>query len=435
MNRTVCVSTILALAGTALAQPADPVEPAPADETVTAEPAKAEPEAPAPAPETPAAAPATTAAWANAADDEGGADSLQIHGWASQGAMLSTGNNYLANTKRGSFEFFEAGLNVTKELGSNLRAGVQIFAQDLGPIGNYSPILDWAYVDYQLRPWLGIRAGHFKMPLYLYSDQLDADMSRTSVLMPQSVYDQHFRDVLAAVSGVSIYGKVELGAAGSVDYDAYAGTLFIQPRGSDYDVENLVGTRVVWNTPVPCLRATGHVLYGNFHEKYPLDSATVDAVEMSGAAPADWDGSMTVDYNNWTMSGGGLECSTDKLTITAEASAWRSSLEFNPAIQSTVAFRELRAYAQAAYRITDRLSTSLYTSIYRDSTADNDPSDPGNHQYDTAVSVRYDATLNLLVKAEAHAIEGYGLTESSLNRGMERTSRWGMFLLKTTLNF
>jgi hypothetical protein len=406
MKRTICASMMIALAGNAAAQPAEPAaEPAPE----TPEPVAAVPPPP------------TKNAWVEGSDDDASADSLQIHGWASQGAMVSTGNNYLANTKRGSFEFFEAGLNVTKELGSDVRAGVQLFAQDLGPIGNYDPILDWAYIDYRIRPSFGIRAGHFKMPLYLYSDQLDADMSRTSVLMPQAVYDQHFRDVLAAVSGVSAYGHIELAAAGSLDYDAYAGTLFIQPRGSDYDVENLAGTRLVWNTPVPCLRATGHLLYGNFHEKSAVDPTT----GMS----------TTTDYNNWTMAGGGLECATERLTITAEASTWRSSIEFDPSIGPALPYRELRAYAQAAYRLTDRVSTSVYTSIYRDSTAGKNASDPGNHQYDGALSLRYDATLNLLVKAEVHAIEGYGLTESALNRGMERTSRWGMFLMKTTLAF
>ena len=104
-------------------------------------------------------------------------------------------------------------------------------------------------------------------------------------------------------------------------------------------------------------------------------------------------------------------------------------------LEAPVEFRELRAYVQAAYRINDRVSTSLYTSIYRNSTAGRNPSDDNGHQYDTAVSVRYDATPNVLLKAEAHAIDGYGATEGSLNRGMERASRWGLFLLKTTLTF
>jgi hypothetical protein len=400
MKRTLCVSTILALAHTALAQPA-----------------------------------ATTTSWSDPELEETGAESLQIHGWASQGAMLSTDNNYLAHTSRGSFEFFEAGLNVTKELGSDVRAGIQVFAQDLGPIGNYNPIIDWAYIDYRPRPWFGVRAGHFKMPLYLYSDQLDADMTRTTVLMPQGVYDQHYRDVLAAVSGVGVYGHVELDAAGSLDYDVYGGTLFIQPRGSEYDVENLVGSRLVWTTPIPCVKAAGHVLYGNFHEKSGLDAATVSQVEMSGMAPADWDGSLTTNYNNWTMAGGGLECATERLTFTTEASMWHSSLAFTPGIQEPVEFKELRAYAQAALRLDDRWSTSIYASIYRNSTAGRDPSDDNSHQYDAAGSVRFDATPNVIVKAEAHAIDGFGATESNLNRGMERASRWGLFLVKTTLTF
>src|SRR5262245_61383766 len=124
MNRIVCLLTIAVLAQRAVAQPSDPASP---DPVAPAADAPIAPPAPTPAPVT-TTAPAATA-WAAAAADEETSDSLQIHGWVSQGAMLSTGNDYLAHTKRGSFEFFEAGLNVTKELGSNLRAGVQLFAQ------------------------------------------------------------------------------------------------------------------------------------------------------------------------------------------------------------------------------------------------------------------------------------------------------------------
>ena len=349
-------------------------------------------------------------------DDE---DALQLHGWASQGAMLSTGNNYLAMTKRGSFEFFEAGLNVTKEIGSDLRAGVQIFAQDLGPIGNYQPIVDFAYVDYRVKPYFGVRAGHFKMPLFLYSDRLDADMTRTTVLMPQAVYDQRYRDVLAAVSGVDAYGTVELGAGGSLDYDAYVGTLFISPRGSDYDVENLAGTRVVWNTPVPCLRIGGHALYGNFHE---TNSATGMVLKT--------------DYNDWTMTGGALECATEKLVLTAEVSRWHSNLSLDPTLMAPpIDYDEWRAYAQAELHATDRLGVAAYASAYRSYTGGANVHEDANHQYDGAVSARFDVTPNFLVKAEVHSIQGYGETQNALNDGAARASRWSLFLLKTTLSF
>jgi hypothetical protein len=312
---------------------------------------------------------------------------------------------------------------------------VQIFARDLGPVGNYKPIIDWAYVDYKLRPWFGIRAGHFKMPLFLYGDQLDSDSSRTTVLMPQAVYDQHYRELLAAVSGVDIYGRVELGSAGSLDYDVYGGTLFTDLFGDEWDVENLVGSRVVWNTPVSCMRAAGYAQYANWHEKWPLDAATVDATKMAGIAPPDWDGKITLNGTNWVIAGGGLECETERMTFSAEGSWWRSDFTYSPELRMPSTYAQLRAYAQAAFRVTDQLSTSLYISVLRDSQGGQDPSEDGNHQYDTAASVRYDVTPNFLVKAEAHAIDGYNATESNLNTGIERTARWGLFLVKTTLAF
>jgi hypothetical protein len=430
---------VLVLAHTVRAQPTEPSEPQPQEAgSAATEPTPAPVES-APAPATPSPptpeAPATTSEWDAGGVDEP-ADSLQIHGWVSQGAMLSTGNDYLARTKRGSFEFFESGINVTKEIGTKLRAGIQIFAQDLGPEGNYKPIVDWAYVDYKLRPWLGVRAGRFKMPMFLYSDQLDADMARTTVLMPQSVYDVHFRQFLAALTGVDLYGRVELGAAGSVDYDLYAGTVFVELWDDDWDVENVVGSRVVWNTPVSCLRVAGHYQYANWNETEQINDVQRDALKMAGLAPADWDGRLTTTADDWTMAGGGLECETDRMTFTAEASWWRSTFSLTPEFQMPFKFDQLRAYVQAAFRVTDRLSTSLYVSAFRDSQAGQDPSEDANHQYDTAVSVRYDVTPNFLVKAEAHLIDGYrAALQDDLPQPEEHASRWGLFLVKTTLAF
>src|SRR5215475_5305247 len=82
--------------------------------------------------------------------------SLQIHAFVSQGFILSTGNNYLARSKRGSVEFTEVGINFTMPLTDKLRTGIQLFARDLGPIGNYSAKMDWFYLDYRFHDWLGI---------------------------------------------------------------------------------------------------------------------------------------------------------------------------------------------------------------------------------------------------------------------------------------
>src|SRR5262249_53872165 len=101
-----------------------------------------------------------TIAWgqsAQAAEIEtaGEIGNLQVHGFVSQGFILSSGNNYLAASKRGSFELAELGINFTQPLGDKLRVGLQLFAHDLGPVGNYSAKADWFYLDYHWQDWLG----------------------------------------------------------------------------------------------------------------------------------------------------------------------------------------------------------------------------------------------------------------------------------------
>src|SRR5690348_522226 len=67
----------------------------------------------------------------------GTATSVEIHGFASPGFLISTDNNYLARSKRGSFEFTETGLNFTVQLTEKLRTGMQLFARQLGKTGGF----------------------------------------------------------------------------------------------------------------------------------------------------------------------------------------------------------------------------------------------------------------------------------------------------------
>src|SRR4051812_31928647 len=76
---------------------------------------------------------------------------LEVHGFVSQGFLLTSANNYLANSSRGSFEFSEVGLNFPLPATERLRLGIQLFSRDLGPIGDYRATLDWYYLDYHWR--------------------------------------------------------------------------------------------------------------------------------------------------------------------------------------------------------------------------------------------------------------------------------------------
>jgi hypothetical protein len=440
MKRTSKIVTMLATCGFALPalaqEPPAAVEPAPeATPAVT----EAAPEA------TPDATPAVTAAAPESADWGAGADtastsgsdpsSFQLHGFVSQGFMVSSKYNYLTTSKKGSFELFEAGLNVTKELDDNLRVGVQIFAQDLGDIGNYKPVIDWAYLDYRPRPQFGLRAGRFKLPLGIYNENMDVDVARTPVMLPQGVYDQELRDVLQAIAGIEAYGVLELGGAGAIDYAAYAGAIFITPSGdSNYHVDNVVGSRVIWSTPLPGLRLSGSILYANFNERFPLDQDTVDQLEMAGAVPPGFDGIAQIDYNDWIMAGGAAEYSVGELIFTAEYFRWMSDLTFAPAISESRQYDQERAYAMAQYRPNDWFASSLYYSLHFGDT--DDRSNPDDYQKDLALTFRFDVTPSWLVKVEGHFQQGTLAVDGSMNPGNDQSEEnWAVGFVKTTLAF
>src|SRR5205814_9800689 len=139
---------------------------------------------------------------------------------------------YIGASSRGSLKLFEAGVNVSREVTDRLRAGVQLFARDFGALED--PLrIDWAFLDYRWRPWLGVRAGVIKMPFGLYNEYTDIDSARLPILMPQSVYSFRNRDILLSHRGFSIYGNRGLRRAGVLEYQAWLGTLDVAVDGLD----------------------------------------------------------------------------------------------------------------------------------------------------------------------------------------------------------
>src|SRR6195256_983148 len=169
-------------------------------------------------------------AWAAELSLVGQLPSLDVHGFISQGFLLTSANDYLAESSRGSFEFSEVGLNFTLPATDRLTLGVQIFSRKLGRLGDHRATFDWSYLDYHWRDWLGIRAGRVKLPFGLYNDISDVDSARTAVLLPQSIYPAQNRDFLLAQTGVEVYGYRDLGRAGGLDYRFYGGTIFLDVR-------------------------------------------------------------------------------------------------------------------------------------------------------------------------------------------------------------
>lgn len=351
-------------------------------------------------------------------------DTTQIHAFVSQGALLTTDNNFLADTKDGSLDFAEAGINFTRRLDDRLTAGIQLFARDLGG-SDYNATFDWFDLDYRWRDWLGVRAGRVKLPVGLYNATSDIDAAQPVVLLPQSIYAIQNRTFLLAQTGVALYGYRPGGAAGALEYDAYLGTLSIPFQSTatthvdKVRVPYVTGGRVLWSTPVDGLRVAGSLLAGQID----LD-LTVIAPMLQPPS----------EIELRVVEGiGSVEFTDDHFQLVAEYGRARNHTSAG-GMTSRVTAESM--YALAGYRWRPWLQTTGYYSLAFPNVAER--SGRENHQHDAALCARFDITPHWLVKLEAHYLRGTAELSSAQNGGMPLdmlVNQWLLFAAKATAYF
>ncbi len=168
---------------------------------------------------------------------------VEIHGFVSQGFLMSSANDYLfATTSKGDFRFNEIGINFSAGLTQKLHVGLQLFSRSLGYVGGNQIQLDWAYADYRFKDWLGIRAGKIKSPLGMYNEIRDVDQLRTCVILPQSVYPEGNRAFATGLIGLDVYGELPVEEFGSLSYEVQGGGMTVHP--SETAINHLVASNI-----------------------------------------------------------------------------------------------------------------------------------------------------------------------------------------------
>jgi hypothetical protein len=373
---------------------------------------------------------------------------VEVHGFVSQGALVSTGNNYLAHSRRGSLEFFEAALNFSTEVVDRLRVGLQLFARDLGPIGDYSANVDWAYLDYRWREWLGLRAGRIKLPFGLYNEYSDVDSARLAILLPQSMYPVRSRDFLLAQTGLALYGSVSLGGLGGFEYQVALGTIFID--GSEnaaiqsIDSKYVAALQAFWRLPVPGLRLGGSAMAMGLAFDFALDPITTESLRMRGAVPAEFMGRLKYEFEDVRLLVASVEYAARGWLVAAEYGRWQGETRLTPPLPGLDNdLNDERFYGLLAYRFSEWFEAGGYYSVHFVDADDRRGRnaarfDPAHRAYqrDLALSLRFDINEHWLFKLEGHYLVGTAELNAADVAGSGTLARsWGLFLAKTTLSF
>jgi hypothetical protein len=327
---------------------------------------------------------------------------IAIHGFATQGLLYSSHNNYLTTeSSSGSLQWTHGAISVTDSLSDNLRVGIQLHMYQLGQLGGPNIVVDWASGDYRVNDGFGIRAGKVKTVFGLFNDSQDVDAVFLWSLLPECCYPADNETFFLSHLGGDAYGQISLGnRAGKIAYDGYAGADNLDLHGGY--VKQFVDAGFTFSS------APGGKTYGgDLRWKAPLQGLTmggsilVQAIDGSGP-----EGSLHIAP--FQISGEYAQFSRGRWYFGAE----HGRSPFNVVITSLQGTFSLPSdtrdwFVMGSYRVAKKLQVGSYYGHYVN--ASYNTSLPQNYSKETVFSTRYDLNSYFYLKLEDHFLHGTAL--------------------------
>ncbi|NOQ93392.1 MAG: hypothetical protein GQ547_02020 [Methylophaga sp.] len=392
------------------------------------------------------------------ADDDGQwLDSLQLHGFASQGLVFTTDNNFYGDSEHGSAAFTELGINASLQLSSKFRVAGQLLSRHAGDMDNGSPRLDYALLDINLissmKGRLGLYLGRIKNPLGLYNDTRDIAHTRQGVFTSQVIYFDKVRDLTMSADGVHLYGE----------YILDKGTLLIQ-AGLGYPIpdENVEITYLGqnWAGSLESNRPAmvGRVMYEHDGGRwiFALSGASLELDFNAGAADAIPivgvnSGTLEIDYSVLSAQFNG-----EKWQFTSELAIQKASYIGIGGLFSDADTKPLGFMVEANYKWSPRWQTYIRNELFYLDREDKSGSEfnkqlqalsdslggalpvlPAHTRYSRSwiIGTRWDFNKNLMVRADYHFNKGTAYISAAENDMTSVKENWDMFALSLSYRF
>jgi hypothetical protein len=367
----------------------------------------------------------------------------QIHGYAAQGFVLSSHNDFFGDSTDGSFDYYEAGINAVLQVQPNLTFAVQAAVRDAGISDDGAVRLDYAVADYRVlseaTSQAGLRAGKVKNALGFYNETRDVVFTRPSILLP-SVYsdNQNQRSLIFTAPGAQVYGGAFVGQHELT----FTGTVNAERDVRESDERLLVSLTVPsdlrigdsWN-----LQVMDSIDGGKWQLAY---SYFAGQFRLSTAPEINLVGRFDVDLNVFSA-----RYNAERFTVTAEYvlvdNDNRLTFMGTPFLHQRVAADS--GYLQAEYRVRSNWTLmARMDGFYRDrhdrSGRDFAAANPGvdrrsQFAHDFTIGVNWRPDEHWGVWAEHHWINGTATLQPLENPPPVRDQRWSMLMLMAGYKF
>ncbi len=367
---------------------------------------------------------------------------LQLHGFLSQGAVITSDNNFLGQSNdQVSTDFREIGMNASLRPTSDVQLSAGLLSHTAGATDNGELRLDYGLIDWTVlsneQGRGGIRLGRVKNAYGLYNKTRDVPFTRPSILLPQSIYFERTRNLTVAADGAELY----------LDRYGDAGSLFVtfslgQPQtGSEASKVSLVG--LIPNGSLDSkLMPIFQVIFEGDGGKYRLGFTAVqlDAHYIPGVRDV-----LQAGRIKFTPKIFSAQYNAERWSLTSEfALRPVSTRNFGP--NSPDAFSEGQSfYVQGSYRLAPKWEALLrYDVMYADS-EDRDGKEfaastrrPAFTRFskDWTAGIRFDLTPEFMLRAEYHRVDGTGYLPVQDNPNPSAlVQHWDMFMLLASFRF
>jgi hypothetical protein len=376
---------------------------------------------------------------------------IKIHGFATQGLIFTTDNNFYGHSDNGSAALTELGVNANAQIFPKVRLAGQLLSRRAGNMDDGSLRVDYALADINLiassQGNLGIYLGRIKSPLGLYNETRDIGHTRASVFTQQAIYFDKVRNLTMSADGVQLYGQ----------YFLPNGTLLMQAGigfalPDDNVEQTYLGQDWAGELKANKRALVGRIMYEHDGGRwvYALSGASLELDFEAGANDPLNSGKLNIDYTILSTQFNG-----EKWQLTAEGAIQRSNFVGISPIYMDV--KPLSFTFEAKYRFTPKWQAFVRSETFyldkedkygRSATQNlQQLSDnlyggqlavpPAYNRYSQAwiFGGRWDINNNLMAAADYHIIKG-GAILSGMDNDMNETKKyWDMFAVSLSYRF
>jgi len=368
---------------------------------------------------------------------------FQIHGFATQGIILTSDNNFFGDSNDGpSLDYTELGLNASWTPWPKLQFATQLLSRRAGE-GNDGDIeLDYGLVDYSLisnetDQW-GLRIGRIKNPLGLYNETRDVAFTRPSILLPQSIYFDRTRHLALSADGIHMYAEKRTPMG-----DFYLQFGAVNPRVNALETELTLLGRDRPGKLNSNMSYIGRLLFekDNGQLRLALSGAEVN-IGYDSALPFPTDlleGS--IRFQPWIISG---QYNAERWSLTGEYALRKFKFNNFGGIPN-LDFSGESYYLQGTYRFTPEWEGVIRYDVLYANKEDRDghayaatTGRPAHNRFakDLTLGVRWNITPEFMLRAEYHRVDGTAWLPLLDNPDLTTAEQnWDLFAILASYRF